>query len=94
MSVYQSTFEQFQKGFYANCAISILVQSCVGGITAMAILEHGTGLFQMFQLLLVVLACVSFNGTILSVRPPRMIFNSLLGAMVLCVLIAALNFAF
>jgi len=93
MSVYQSTFEQFRKGYYANCAISILVQSCVGGIAAMAILEHGTGLLQMFQLMLVVIACVSFNGTILSVRPPRTVFNSLLGAFVLCVLIAIINFA-
>ncbi|UMY66898.1 MULTISPECIES: hypothetical protein [unclassified Flavobacterium] len=93
MSVYQSTFEQFRKGYYANCAIAILVQSCLGGIAAMAILEHGTGLLQMFQLMLVVIACVSFNGTILSVRPPRTVFNWLVGALLLCVFVAIVNFA-
>lgn len=94
MSTYQTAFSFFRKGFFGNCAMAILVQSCIGGIAAMAILSHGTGLLQMIQLFIVVMACIGFNGTILAVRPPRTVFNMLLGALVVCVLIATVNFAF
>lgn len=94
MNAYHTAFTYFRNGFFASCAMAILVQSCVGGIAAMAILQHGTGLLQMAQLLLVVIACIWFNGTILSVRPAKTVFNSLLGALLVCTAVAVVNFAY
>ncbi len=94
MKVYDQVYDQFNKGYFGSCAMGIMVQSCLGGIAAMTILHHGNGLPQMIQLLIVVAACVAFNGAIISVQKPRLVFNMLVGAAVICVGIAVLNMLF
>lgn len=91
MSTYQNIYGQFIKGYYGSCALGILVQSCIGGITAMAILQNGTSLLQMIQLFLVVIACIAFNGSIISVQKPKTVFNLLLFGVVLCSIISVVN---
>lgn len=92
MSTYQNIYNQFSKGFFGSCALSILLQSCIGGITAMAILQNGTSLIQMIQLFLVVITCIAFNGSIISVQKPKTVFNLLIFSMALCGSIATVNF--
>ena len=92
MSAYENVYQQFEKGFLGSCALGILVQSCLGGIAAMAILSHGTGILQMIELFVVVMACLAFNGSVISVRPARTTFNLLLLGLVVCGVIAVANF--
>lgn len=91
MTVYENVYHRFEKGFLGSCALGILVQSAIGGITAMAILENGNGWFQMVQLFLIVIACIAFNGSIISVQKPKVVFNLLIGSALLCVTLATLN---
>ena len=93
MNTYENVYHQFEKGFLGSCALGILVQSCVGGIAAMLILELGNGFLQMIQLFLVVAACITFNGSILSMQKPRTVFNIFGVSMVLCIGLALASFA-
>jgi hypothetical protein len=93
MSTYEKYFGEFERMFFANCAITVLVQSCVGGIAAMAVLMNGTNLAQMVQLFFVVILSIGFNGTILSQQKPRVIYNAFLLAITANVLLAVINFA-
>lgn len=79
--------------FFANCAITVLVQSCMGGIAAMAVLMNGTGLLQMSQLFMVVILSIGFNGTILSQQKPKVIYNAFLISFSVNLLLAVINFA-
>lgn len=92
MSTYTSVFHQFEKGFFGSCAIGILVQSCIGGVAAMAILQHGNSVIQMIQLFLVVAACITFNGSILSLQKPKVVFNLFIGSSLLCTVLTVVNF--
>jgi len=91
MNAYQNVFHQFEKGFFASCALGILVQSCVGGITAMTILMHGTGMWEMIQLFFVVIVCLAFNGSIISVQKPKTVFNLFVISFIVCSIIAVYN---
>ena len=93
MSTYDKYYAQFQNGFFANSTLGVLVQSCVGGIAAMAVLVNGNSLAQMFQLMIVVALSVGYNGAILSQQKPRTVFNILLASIAINILLAAINFA-
>jgi len=93
MSTYEKYFGEFEKMFFANCAVTVLVQSCVGGIAAMAILMNGTGIAQMLQLFAVVILSIGFNGTILSTQKPKVVYNAFLLALTVNLILAVINFA-
>lgn len=91
MNAYENVYQQFEKGFLGSCALGILGQSALGGITAMVILANGTGWIQMVQLFLVIIACIGFNGSIMSVQKPKIVFNMLIGSAILCFTLGMLN---
>lgn len=93
MSTYSKYLDRFEHGLFANVSIGVLVQSCVGGIAAMAVLMNGTSLFQMIQLFLVVALCIGFNGAVLSQQKPKTMYNLLIASIALNTLIALVNFA-
>jgi len=93
MSTYTKYYEQFEHGFFAGSTLGVLVQSCVGGIAAMAVLQNGTSIIQMIQLFLVVALSTAYNGSILSQQKPKIVFNLLLLSVGLNLIIALLNFA-
>ena len=93
MKTYEKYLEEFESMFFANCAITVLVQSCVGGIAAMAVLRNGTGLVQMMQLFVVVIISIGFNGTILSQQKPKVVYNAFLLAVTINTVLAIANFA-
>jgi len=93
MSTYEKYFNEFERMFFANCAITVLVQSCIGGIATMAVLMNGTGLTQMLQLFVVVILSIGFNGTILSQQKPKVIYNAFLLALTVNIMLAVINFA-
>lgn len=92
MSMYQSIYRQFEKGFLGSCALTVLLQSCVGGISAMAVLHNGNGLLQMIQLFMVVTASLAVNGAIISVQSPKTVFNLLLLGQLTCIILGIANF--
>jgi hypothetical protein len=92
METYHRLYERFEHGFFANSTLGVLVQSCVGGIAAMAVIENGNGLFQMFQLGLVVMVSIGYNGCILAQQKPKTVFNVLIASVTVNTLLAAVNF--
>lgn len=94
MNTLDKFYVQFEQDFFASSTIGVLVQSCIGGIAAMKVLEHGTSLFQMMQLFLVVVLAIMYNGAILSQQKPKTVFNLLLLSVTVNSLIAAYNFGF
>ncbi|MDI1255873.1 MAG: hypothetical protein PSV16_07210 [Flavobacterium sp.] len=92
MNTYENVYNQFEKGFLGSCSLGILVQSCMGGVTAMAILSNGTGVLQMVQLFLVVSVCLAFNGSVISVQPHKMVFNLLVLGLTVCGVLSVLNY--
>lgn len=92
MNIYHHYFEVFQRGFIGFCTLGILAQSCMGSIAAMSILQNGTSFVNMFQLFLVVISCMAFNGAVLAQQKPKVVFNILIWSMLLSILISILNF--
>jgi hypothetical protein len=93
MNTYQKYYGQFEHGFMGGCTLGILVQSCLGAIAAMSVLENGTSFLQMVQLFLVVASCMMFNGSVLSQQKPKVIFNLLLAGLVINTIISIINFS-
>lgn len=94
MSYYQKYLDGYTKGFMGFNTLAILSLSCLGSISAMTILQNGTSPAQMVQLFLVVISCMSFNGSVLSQQKPRLVFNMLLLTAVLCTMLAVVNIFF
>ena len=92
MNTYDKYLGRFEHGFFANSTLGVLVQSCIGGIAAMAVLENGNSLMQMIQLFFVVMLAVGYNGAILSQQKPKVVFNTLLLSIVVNTVLIAFNF--
>lgn len=92
MSTYNNVFGAFQRGFIGYCTLGVLVQSCMGSIAAMAILQNGTSLANMVQLFLVVASCMAFNGAVLAQQKPKVVFNILIWSIFLSVAVSVVNF--
>ena len=92
MITYQKIYSQFESVFFASCTIGILVSSCIGGITAMAVLQNGTNPLQIFELALVVAFAMAFNGSVLSQQKPKIVFNLLILSLVMNTILTAINF--
>ncbi len=91
MGTFQKYADNYERGFMGFSTISVLAQSCLGGIAAMLILMNGTSLQQMVQLFFVVVSCSLFNGSVLSQQKPKLIFKILIFTVLLCTVIGAIN---
>lgn len=92
MSVYHKYYQVFEKGFIGYSTMGILSQSCMGSIAAMAILQNGTHLLGMIQLLVVIVSCMAFNGAVLSQQKPKLVFNLLLWSIAASIAVITFNF--
>jgi hypothetical protein len=92
MSIYNKYFGVFERGFIGYSTLGVLAQSCMGGIAAMAILQNGTSIGNMFQLFLIVISCMAFNGSVLAQQKPKVVFNILIWSVLLSIVVAAVNF--
>ncbi|MRX66730.1 MULTISPECIES: hypothetical protein [Flavobacterium] len=91
MTLYQSTFDIFNKNYMGSAAMAVIGQSCLGGAAAMYVLSNGTSIFQMIQLAIIVLACIFVNTSILAQMKHKVVFNLLILSSVLSVLFILLN---
>lgn len=91
MTLYNNIFEKFNANYFGSTALSILVQSCLGGAAAMAVLSNGTSLTQMIQLILVVFISMIANTFILAQMKPKIVFNAVLLSLISSVFFIILN---
>ncbi|MFP9112901.1 hypothetical protein ACLI1A_03095 [Flavobacterium sp. RHBU_3] len=78
MSTYQYYLQSYTRGFLGFSTLSVMIQSCLGGLAAMAILMNGNSPLQMYQLFVAVVLCVGYNGALLSQQTAKTSFNLLL----------------
>ncbi len=91
MGLYNKLYYDFEQMYLGYATLAIILTSCVGGAAAMVILMNGHGFSQMVQLFLAVAACMWYNTTILANLKPKIIFNSLLGALGICIILLIVN---
>lgn len=91
MGLYLKSFNQFKSEERGYGTIFIIIQSCLGSIAAMYILINGTAIFQMIQLFLVTIVCMSFNASILAQLKSKVVFNLFFISIILSVLVLFLN---
>ena len=91
MTLYQTTFDNFNKNYMGSAAMAVIGQSCLGGAAAMYVLANGTSLVQMIQLAIIVLACVFANTSILAQMNHKVIFNSIIVSTLLSLFFILLN---
>ncbi|WP_375238764.1 hypothetical protein [Aurantibacter sp.] len=93
-TVIQNIEKNWKENFMLHASSAIIVSTCIGGIAAMSILQNGTGIFQLIQLIIVVVLCNAVLVAILSVQKPKMVLYTVIASLVLCTLIAFANFMF
>lgn len=91
MTLYQKTFQDFERGYLGFATLAIIGQSCLGGAAAMYILQNGISFLQMIQLGFVVLACSFVNGAILSQQKHKLVFDLIIASVFISVLAILLN---
>ncbi|RED25469.1 hypothetical protein BD847_2224 [Flavobacterium cutihirudinis] len=91
MTLYQSTFDIFNRNYMGSAAMAVIAQSCLGGAAAMYVLANGTSIPQMIQLAIIVLACVFANTSILAQMKHKTVFNFIILSGVLSVFFILLN---
>lgn len=91
MTLYQTTFENFNKSYIGSATMAVIGQSCLGAAAAMYILSHGTSIGQMIQLAIIVLACIFVNTSILAQMKHKLVFNLIITSAFLSVLFIILN---
>ncbi|WP_433835115.1 hypothetical protein [Flavobacterium anhuiense] len=75
MTLYQTTFDIFNRNYMGSAAMAVIGQSCLGGAAAMYVLANGTSIPQMIQLGIIVLTCVFANTSILAQMKHKVVFN-------------------
>lgn len=91
MTLYQTTFENFNKNYMGSAAMAVIGQSCLGGAAAMYVLANGTSISQMIQLAVIVLACVFANTSILAQMKHKMVFNLIILSTFISIALILLN---
>ncbi|KFF06899.1 hypothetical protein [Flavobacterium reichenbachii] len=91
MTLYQTTFENFNKNYIGSATMAVIGQSCLGAAAAMYILSHGTSIGQMIQLAIIVLACILANTSILAQMKHKVVFNFILSSVVLSIIFIIVN---
>lgn len=91
MTLYQTTFDIFNRNYMGSAAMAVIGQSCLGGAAAMYVLSNGTSIPQMIQLAIIVLTCIFVNTSILAQMKHKVVFNLLLLSSILSVVFILLN---
>ncbi len=91
MTLYQTTFDIFNRNYMGSAAMAVIGQSCLGGAAAMYVLSNGTSIPQMIQLGIIVLACVFANTSILAQMKHKAVFNLIMLSTFLSLFFILLN---
>ncbi|MFL9830336.1 hypothetical protein ACSV4D_00285 [Flavobacterium sp. ARAG 55.4] len=91
MTLYNTTFENFNKSYIGSATMAIIGQSCLGATAAMFILSNGTSVVQMVQLAIIVFANIFANTSILAQLSHRTVFNLIISSVFLSILLIIIN---
>ncbi len=92
MQLYNDLLKEYKNGLFGYATIAIIAQSCIGSMAAMLILMSGYDSWQMIQLTIVTLACMFYNGAILSQQSPKLSLNLLIASVAISLLFIIANF--
>ena len=85
-TLYAKLHNDWQEHFLLYAASAIIVSTCLGGLAVFTIFQNGSGIAQMIQLFFVVAIC---NAVLASI-----VLNAVIGSLITCTLIAAINLIF
>lgn len=92
MTLYNKYYEEFHSKYTMYIPLTIILQSCIGGIAAMYVLMNGldsiSGLVQLF---LCVILTSFYNAAILAQLKDKWVFNMLILSLVVNVMLILIN---
>ncbi|WP_046755517.1 hypothetical protein [Kordia jejudonensis] len=92
MTLYTEYYNEFKSKYTMYIPLTIILQSCIGGIAAMYILMNGldtiSGLVQLF---LCVIFTSFYNAAILAQLREKWVFNMLILSLLLNVMFIVVN---
>ncbi|MCM4158308.1 hypothetical protein FHG64_12055 [Antarcticibacterium flavum] len=91
MKLYNLLYQDFEELFVGYSALAVILSSCIGSAAALVILMNGHDVFQMAQLFLVVVVCMTYNATVLAQLKAKIVFNSLIISLVVSTLLIIYN---
>ena len=91
MTFYNTTLENFNKGYMGFATLGIIAHSCLGGVAAMYILSNGTSLGQMLQLGIIVFASMFANTSILAQMSHKTVLNLIITSVLLSIALIIIN---
>lgn len=91
MQLYRNLLADFKEMSLGYSAMGIIASSCLGSVAAMLILMNGHTFFDMFQLFIVVVACMGFNTVVLAQFKPKVVLNALLISLAISVTFILIN---
>jgi len=91
MKIYQNYLNEYSQGLMGYAAIAIIGQSCLGSIATMYTLMNGNAFPQMFQLFIITILCMLYNGAILSQQKAKWSFNLLLISIITSIIVIIIN---
>lgn len=76
MSLYTKGLEDYKEHLTLYVPLSIIFQSCLGGVAAMFILANSThGTFHFLDLILVTSFAMAYNGALYAEMKPKFLYN-------------------
>ncbi len=91
MKIYKEYLKEYEKRIIMYTPLAIIGQSCLGSVAAMYILMNGNSAVEMFQLFIITIMCMFYNGAMLSQQKPKLSFNLLIISVLCSVIITILN---
>lgn len=92
MTLYTRYYEEFQDKYTMYIPLTIILQSCLGGIAAMYILMNGLDtISSLIQLGLCVIVTSFYNASILAQLKGKWVFNTLIFSLVMSVVFILVN---
>lgn len=84
----------YEKNIIGYSVVGLTVSTVLGAVAVMTTVMQGNGFYQMLQLFLVVAACSTHNGMILTVQKPSLIIKTLKISILVSFLVMTLGVAF
>lgn len=89
---FKKVSREFEEAYYLNAAISIMLQSVLGGIATMLILANSANSpYYLAQLITSVMVCSLYNALILGQIKPKLVFKGLIVSVITSLVLIAIN---
>ncbi|WP_281542534.1 hypothetical protein [Maribacter aestuarii] len=93
-TLYSKFSTDWDDNYIGYSALSIILSTCLGAIAVMSIFTHGSGLFQMLQLLVIIVVSTAVLTSILTVQKPKLVLKSVIASVIACSILLILNSIF